>query len=69
MPTRKTDRPASRRMLQVEISAALFKALRKYCLDADTTLRAFVPPILAAEIGIHHETGKPLPRAKKDAAA
>jgi hypothetical protein len=71
MPTRKqalVSKPRAMRVLQIPVTAAFFKAFRNYCTDADTTIPQFSPAILGAAVGLHHVTGKPLPKAKGDKA-
>ena len=67
MPTRKqalVSKPPGTRLLQIEVTSAFFKALKNYCTDGETTLKAFCTAVLAGEIGVHPATGKPLKRVK-----
>ena len=59
------EESAASHMLQIPVTAAFFKAFRNYCTDADTTIPQFSPAILGAAVGLHHVTGKPLPKAKE----
>ena len=56
------------RQLQVPVTAAFFRELKSWVAKGDTTLKEFVPVVLAIAIGVHPVTGKPLPRAKGGAA-
>ena len=50
--------------INVRLPVPLAKALRVWKANSGVTIQHFVATIIAAELGVHPFTGKPLPRAK-----